>query len=207
VTQPPDGYEYPQPYYAPGWQPQQPQQPQQPPWDGVSVAALATGVVGLGPVPVVLGLVGASRTAGQQRRGRWMAWTAVALGVASTLFWLALGGVVWLLLRPLPVDVASPRFATPQQLVVGNCVATVPADGEVWAVRVVPCADSHEAKVVLRQDLVNPPTGQLRLDAAAAQVCADVPTNGGRLVVWAPTPGHVTVTCLVTTPAGSASST
>ena len=50
MTQPPDRYEYPTPYYAGGWQ--QPAAPQAP-WDGVSIAALATGVVGLGPVPAL----------------------------------------------------------------------------------------------------------------------------------------------------------
>jgi hypothetical protein len=196
VTQPPDRYEYPAPYYGQGWQ----QPPaQQAPWDGVSIAALATGVVGLGPVPIVLGAMGATRTAGRRRRGRWMAWAGLALGVLSTLFWLAAGGIVWLLLRPLPADVSAPRFATPQQLVVGNCLATVPQDGDVWAVRVVPCADSHEATVVVRQDLSNPPTGQTRLDEAASQLCATQAPTSGRLVVWAPTPGHSTVTCLVTT--------
>ncbi len=183
MTQPPDRYEYPAPYYAGGWQ--QPAAPQAP-WDGVSIAALATGVVGLGPVPIVLGAMGATRTAGRRRRGRWMAWVGLALGVVSTLSWVALVGLAVLLLRPLPADVSAPRFATPQQLVVGNCLQTLPTDGEVWAVRVVPCADSDES---------------------AAQLCAAAPTDGGRLVVWAPTPGHATVTCLVTTPAGAPSST
>ena len=204
MTQPPDRYEYPTPYYAGGWQ--QPAAPQAP-WDGVSIAALATGVVGLGPVPIVLGAVGATRTARRRRRGGWMAWVGLTLGVVSTLSWVALVGVAALLLRPLPADVSAPRFALSQQLVVGNCLQTLPKDGEVWAVRVVPCADSHEARVVVRQDLTNPPSGQTRLDEAAAQLCAGAPADGGRLVVWAPTPGHATVTCLVTTPAGAPSST
>ncbi len=205
MTQPGDRYEYPAPYYAGGW-PQPP--PPQAPWDGVSIAALVTGAVGLGPVPIVLGAMGAARTAGRRRRGRWMAWVGLGLGLASTLAWVAVGGVAWLLLRPLPADVGAPRFATPQQLVVGSCLATLPADGDVWAVRVVPCADSHEAKVVVRQELANPPSGQTRLDEAAAALCAArVPaTAGGRLVVWAPTPGRSTVTCLVTTPATARSS-
>ena len=203
MTQPPDRYEYPAPYYAGGWQVQPPAAP----WDGCSIAALVTGIAGLGPVPIVLGAVGATRTARRSRRGRWMAWVGLALGVAATLFWLAAAGVVWLLLRPLPGDVAAPRFAASQQLVVGNCLAALPADGVVWAVRVVPCADSHEAQVVVQQDLTNPPSGQTRLDEAAAQLCAAAPTDGGRLVVWAPTPGHATVTCLVTAPAGAPSST
>lgn len=199
MTQPPDRYEYPAPYYAGGWQQPAPAVP----WDGVSIAALVTGVVGLGPVPIALGAAGVART-GHGRRGRWMAWVGLALGVLTTLFWLAAGGVVWLLLRPLPADVAAPRFATPQQLVVGSCLATLPPDGDVWAVRVVPCSDSHAATVVARQDLANPPAGQTRLDEAAAQACAAHAPTTGRLVVWAPTPGHATVTCLVTTPAPAA---
>ncbi len=203
MTEPQDRYEYPAPYYAGGWQ----QPPPQAPWDGVSIAALATGVVGLGPVPAVLGAIGAARTAGRRRRGRWMAWVGLALGLGSTLLWVALAGLVVLLLRPLPADVAAPRYAVPQQLVVGSCLQTLPQDGDVWVVRVVPCADSHEAQVVVRQDLTNPPAGQTRLDEAAAQLCATGAPASGRLVVWAPTPGHSTVTCLVTTPTGAPSST
>lgn len=198
MTQPPDRYEYPPAYYAGGWQ--QPA-PQAAPWDGVSIAALVTGIVGLGPVPAVLGAVGAARTSGGRRRGRWMAWVGIALGLLSLLGWLAIAGLAWLLLRPLPADVDAPRFAAAQQLTVGNCLQTLPDDGTVWVVRVVPCADSHEARVVGRQNLTDPPDGQTRLDQAAAAVCADqpLPADATGLVVWAPTPGHATVTCLVTT--------
>ena len=197
MTQPPDRYAYPEPYYAPGWQ----QPPTTQPWDGVSIAALVTGIVGLGPVPLVLGVIGTSRTAGRRRRGRWMAWVGLALGIVSILSWVALGGLAWLLLRQLPADVGAPRYATAQQLRAGNCVASLPDDGEVWVVRVVPCGDTHEARVVVRQDLTNPPDGQTRLDAAAAALCAAqaLPADAAGLVVWAPTPGHTTVTCLVTT--------
>jgi hypothetical protein len=201
VSHQPDGYAYPEPYYAPGWQ-----EAPTVPWDGVSIAALVTGVVGLGPVPVVLGAIGAGRTAGRRRRGRWMAWVGLTLGVLSILSWLALGGVAWLLLRPLPADVTAPRFALASQLTVGNCVSTLPPDGQVWAVRVVPCSGAHAARVVVRQDLTNPPAGQTRLDEASSQLCGSqpLPAGSGRLVVWAPTPGRATVTCLVTTAAAPA---
>lgn len=197
MTEPPERYEYPPAYYAQGWQ----QPPPAPPWDDVSVAALVTGVVGLGPVPIVLGAVGANRTAGRRRRGRWMAWVGLALGILEIVGWLALGGIAWWLLRALPADVSAPRYAVPQQMAVGNCLEKLPADGEVWAVRVVPCADSHEARVVARQNLTDAPDGQTRLDEAAVTLCAAQPLPGDAtgLVVWAPTPGHATVTCLVTT--------
>jgi hypothetical protein len=201
MTQPADRYAYPEPHYAPGWQ----QATRTQPWDGVSIAALATGVVGLGPVPIVLGAIGARRTARRQRRGRWMAWLGLALGVLSMLTWAVLGGLAWLLLRPLPTDVAAPRYAAVQQVRAGNCLATLPRDGEVWVVRVVPCAQAHEARVLARQDLTNPPDGQARLDEAAAALCASqpLPTGASGLVVWAPTPRHATVTCLAVTPAGT----
>ena len=198
MSEPPDRYEYPPAYYAPGWQEPAPQAAR---WDAFSVAALVTGIVGLGPVPVVLGAVGAGRTSGGRRRGRWMAWVGMTLGVLAILGWLAIGGIVWLLLRPLPADVDAPRFAAAQQLTVGNCLESLPDDGTVWVVRVVPCADGHEAQVVVRQNLTNPPDGQTRLDQAAAALCSDQPLPDGadRLVAWAPTPGHVTVTCLAVT--------
>ncbi len=202
MTQPADRYSAPEPYYAPGWQ--QPPAAAHP-WDGVSVAALVTGIVGLGPVPVALGVIGATRTSQGRRRGRWMAWVGLALGLLSIVVWVALSGLVWLLLRPLPDDVTAPRYAAAQQVRVGNCLATVPHDGEVWAVRVVPCADAHEARVVARQNLTNPPDGQNRLDEAATALCAGQPLPAGAtgLVVWAPTPGHATVTCLATTHSGT----
>jgi len=200
-------YGYPPAYYGPGWQ--QPAAPAAPSWDMVSAAALVTGLVGLGPVPLALGVAGAVRTAGGRRRGRWMAWVGMALGLVACLFWVAVGAFVALLLRPLPADVGAPRVALASQLSVGNCLESLPADGQVWAVHVVPCADAHVAQVIARQDLIDPPAGQTRLDKAAVQWCAtqpwpaDVPTpasSPGQLVVWAPTPGHTTVTCLATTP-------
>ncbi|WP_161604968.1 solute carrier organic anion transporter, partial [Cellulomonas massiliensis] len=52
----PDLYANPEPYHAPGWQ------PAAPPLDPVSVASLVTGVLGLGPVALGLGVGGLVRT-------------------------------------------------------------------------------------------------------------------------------------------------
>lgn len=190
MTAPDDRYAYPPAYYAPGWQPPRPR------WDGVSIAALATGVAGLGPVPIALGAVGLARTRRRGTRGRGLAWAGVALGIVGLLGYVAIGGLVWLLLRPLPADVAAPRFAVATQLTEGNCVARLPDDGNVLVVRVVPCADDHAAQVALVADLTTPPADRRGLDEAAAGLCrgrvAERP-----LVVWAPDPGRTRVTCLV----------
>lgn len=189
---PDDRYSYPPPAYAPGWRPPAAA------WDAPSIAALVTGLVGLGPVPIALGAVGLARTRRRGTRGRGMAWAGLGLGVLSLLAYAALGGLVWLLLRPLPADVTAPRFALATQVTEGNCLQRLPDDGEVWAVRVVPCADEHAARAAAVGTLADPPSEQRRLDEAAAGLCRErVPADAGPLVVWAPVPGGATVTCLV----------
>lgn len=64
------------------------------PTDGISIAALVTGVLGMGLVPLVLGVVGLNRTRRNGTRGRGMSITGIVLGVvamvvASTLVILA----------------------------------------------------------------------------------------------------------------------
>jgi hypothetical protein len=61
----------------------------QPTTDGVSIAALVTGILGLAIVPTVLGAIGLRRTAQGQRKGTWMAVTGFVLGVLSTIAWVA----------------------------------------------------------------------------------------------------------------------
>ena len=198
-----DRLDYPEPHYAPGWQPGpgSPAGPGAPPWDGVSIAAITTGALGLGPVAVALGGVGLARTRKGVRRGRVLAAIGLGLGVLAFFVYAALGGLVWLLLRPLPADVEDPRFALATQVSEGNCLASVPADGDVWIVRVVPCEDDHDATVVVRADLPNPPGGQTRRDEAAARLCREQAPEvaAGDLVVWSPTGDGATVFCLDTT--------
>lgn len=79
-------------YPAPGYGAYQAPPPPQmtPPYDGISIAALVSGLLGTGPVAAILGGIGLSRTARNVRSGRWMAWTGLILGVLSTIAWIAL---------------------------------------------------------------------------------------------------------------------
>jgi len=199
---------YPEAYYAPGWD----QQPR-PGTDGVSVAALVTGLLALGPVAFVLGLVGLYRTTKRGTRGRGFAVAGIVLGVLATIGWAILVVVLVVTLvqtRPLPADVSEPRSAHVSQLVVGNCLATLPADGTVDTVRVVPCAQDHEARVSSEydfdEDAVWP--GQDGADARVARACVlteEEQSVGATIVTWSPTKdgwdsGDRTGLCLVRTP-------
>ncbi|MCG7286470.1 DUF4190 domain-containing protein [Cellulomonas sp. ACRRI] len=53
--------------------------------DGVSLAAFITGLLSLGPVPLVLGLVGYERARRRGVRASWMAVTGIVLGAVSTI--------------------------------------------------------------------------------------------------------------------------
>lgn len=53
--------------------------------DGVSLAAFITGLLSLGPVPLVLGLVGYERARRRGARASWMAVTGIVLGAVSTI--------------------------------------------------------------------------------------------------------------------------
>lgn len=208
-----DPYAYPEPYYAPGWGP--------PPaaTDGVSVAALVTGVLGVGPAALVLGVLGLRRTRGGARRGRGLAVAGTALGAVGTLAWaalLALGVGTALATRPLPADVAEPVDARAVQLVTGSCLAELPADGPVDRVRVVPCADVHAAQVVTEYDFGRDASWPGR-DAAAARVSAACELTaaeesaGYRMVAWSPSAsswarGDRTGLCVLVPPSPEAGS-
>lgn len=185
----PHGYD-PDVYYAPGWQPAAPR------IEPLAVVSLPTGLL-LGPVGVGIGAAALARIRRDGTRGTGLAWAGIALGVAVTL--TAIAVVVALFVgraatAPLPADVSEPRSAHARQLVLGNCLAELPDDGEVSSVRVVPCADPHEAQVVARTDFAADAVwpGQDAAGARVSRVCSpavlsgDAPTEGIELVVWSP---------------------
>lgn len=191
----PDAYAYPEPFYAPGWQEPRPRT------DGVAVAALVTGALGLGPVAVALGVVGLRRTrpAGSPgsvgTRGRGLAVAGTVLGVVGVLAWAALVAVAVgtsSASRPLPADVTEPVDAHAVQLVTGSCVADLPPDGTVDRVRVVPCDQEHAAQVVTGYDFAAdaswPGTAEVtaRVHAACTLTGAER-AQGLRMVAWSPT--------------------
>jgi hypothetical protein len=160
----------------------------------VSVAALVTGALGLGPVAVVLGLIGWRRTRPGALRGRGLAVAGLVLGALGTLAWLALAGVgvgTALASRPLPADVPAPADARAVRLVTGNCLAELPQDGPVDRVRVVPCADEHAAQVVSSYEFPADATWPGPAEAAArvsagCDLTAAEREQGLRMVAWAP---------------------
>ncbi|WP_456787815.1 DUF4190 domain-containing protein [Cellulomonas sp. P5_C5] len=176
-------------HYAPGWT--EPRARVEP----TAVWSLVTGILGLGPVALVLAVVAFRRLAARHTRGRGLAIAGAVLGVVGTIG-LVVGVTVAVLTvmgtRPLPADVPAARDARAQQLVTGNCVLSVPADGRVDTVRVVPCAESHEAQVVTEftfaPEAVWP--GQQSADARVARACvldASEIEAGVRTVTWSPT--------------------
>ncbi|WP_223203540.1 DUF4190 domain-containing protein [Cellulomonas soli] len=177
---------------------------------------MVTGLLGLGPVALVLGLVGLHRIRTHGTRGRGLAIAGVVLGALGTV--LAVVGVTIAVLvvrasSPLPSDVAAPRDAHVQQLVTGNCLSALPtpaADGTVDTVHVVPCAQDHAAQVVSEfafdPDAVWP--GQAAADARVARSCvlsAEETAAGASALAWAPTEegwstGDRTGLCVVVVP-------
>jgi hypothetical protein len=178
-------------YYAPGWQ------PETPPADPLAIAAIPTGLL-LGPIGIGVGAAALARIRRRGTRGVGLAWAGISVGVAVTLTLLAVliarlvGDAA---IEPLPADVSAPQAAHARQLVLGNCLAELPDDGEVSTVQVVPCTEPHEAQVVARTDFAADATwpGQADADARVSRVCspavlsADVDPTGVELVVWSPT--------------------
>lgn len=203
MTTPPASY--PEPYYAPGWNVAPPKRT-----DGLSIAALVTGLLGLGPVAIGLGIGGLARTRRNGSGGRGLAWAGIILGAIGTAVAIALGVIALTIAnatRPLPAVVKAPQEVLAGRLVVGNCVATVPPDGTVQKIRVVPCRTAHEAQVVAAASLPQGSTkdsgtqSQGALDTRAVQFCtseldpqvnAAAPVTkahraaGVRIVSWAP---------------------
>ena len=161
----------------------------------MAVWSLVAGILLVGPVAVVLAVLALRRIGRRATRGRGLAIGGLVLGAITTVALLAavvVGVLTWTGTRPLPSDVDSARGAHAQQLVTGNCLASLPADGRVDAVRVVPCAEPHAAQVVtvyeFLQESVWP--GQRAADARVARSCvldqAELDA-GVTAVTWAPT--------------------
>lgn len=58
--------------------------------DGMSIAALVTGILGLAIIPIVLGILGLKRTKANGTSGRGLSIAGIVLGILSFLGWIAL---------------------------------------------------------------------------------------------------------------------
>lgn len=125
-----------------------------PPLDAVSVAAVVTGLLGLGPIALVLGAIGLRRTTKNWLRSPRIAGIGLGLGIVGTLVWLgvavaaALGGFSGPSTTPTPGDVDAPRTVHARALATGNCIATLPPQQEVGELTLVPCSTEHLAQVL-----------------------------------------------------------
>ncbi|WP_448058567.1 septum formation family protein [Cellulomonas hominis] len=158
------------------------------------MTALVCALLGVGPAAVVLGLVSRRRVRRDRLRGGVLALVAVLLGSVLTVAAVAAAVVVVVSLslsRPLTTDITAAREARARQLTTGHCLASLPADGPVDRVTVVPCAQPHEAQVItaLTLDAARWP-GQRTVDRRVALSCGlteEERSAGVRPVVWSPT--------------------
>jgi hypothetical protein len=88
--------------------------------------------------------------------------TAVIVNVVNRQQW-----------EPIEAMIAEPQEVHPLQLVLGSCVESIPADGDVFEVLAVPCDSSHTAQVVGRTDFADAAVwpGRDDVDKRIAQVC------------------------------------
>jgi len=88
------------------------------PTDGVSIAALVTGILGLGVVPVVLGIVGLKRTKATGTSGRGMSIAGIVLGAISFVVWsIVLLGIV---LAAMNVGTTANQISTAMKSAMAN---------------------------------------------------------------------------------------
>lgn len=126
----------------------------QAPLDGVSVAAVVTGVLATGPVALVLGVIGLRRTTRSYRRSPRIATTGIVLGAVGTVGWSIVGVLAGLGAfggaggTAVPGDVAEPATVHSSLVAAGNCVELLPPQQEVGEVRLVPCGTPHAAQVI-----------------------------------------------------------
>lgn len=113
---------------------------EQPKTDGVSIAALVTGLLCCAPVSLILGIVGIKRTKGGQRKGRGLAITGLVLGLVGLLVWIGVGiaaiaGVAWF-----------DSLLLPEEAEVGQCMDVTEEGNEVLLYE-KDCTEDHDAEI------------------------------------------------------------
>ena len=179
---------YDQPSPPPGY-PYGPVYPVHPPTDGVSIAALVTGIVLLwtgllsvvgvllGLVPLGLGIGGIARTSGRRRSGRPMAITGLVLGGVTILFGIVMTVVYANVDLSDPASDRDPATAWVDPGhgvgVVGQCfLLDLLTAVDFTDVVPVDCAEPHDAEVyhveVLTDDTF---PGEEAVIAQAEEIC------------------------------------
>ena len=158
---------------------------------------------GYGPPP------GAAGPQPRRRRG-WVV-AAIVVGAAVVLTGVGFLGH-WSRTVPLgSTDVTMDAW--PGALGPGHCVETMPEDGAVTTVRVVPCDQPHQGEVLSHRRLTGEAfPGKAAVTETATASCEMDRTQaelGFRPVVWTPSeeawrPGGTAALCLAALPSGTA---
>ncbi|GAB3070589.1 DUF4190 domain-containing protein [Nocardioides zeae] len=128
------------------WTPQSPYGAHQPaPRDGVSLTGFFVSLTCcLGPLAVLLGLIGLGRTGAGKREGRWAAVSAIVIGALGTLGMVAaVGGGFWLFNNSRLIEETS----------VGRCYDRFMADSSsVPLLTPQDCDEPHDGEMVALTD-------------------------------------------------------
>ncbi|MDT0202811.1 DUF4190 domain-containing protein [Nocardioides sp. AE5] len=108
--------------------------------DGLSIAAFVLSLTCcLSIVGMILGFVGLGRTKGGQRKGRWAAVSAIAIGAVLTLASVGIGVGIW---------VFAKSMVTEDNVAAGMCMNVSESSGDSVGLRKKECSESHDAQVV-----------------------------------------------------------
>ncbi|TIC87943.1 DUF4190 domain-containing protein [Nocardioides sp. GY 10113] len=146
------------------------------PTDAVSITSFVLGVLCCtGPIGLVLGFIGLSRTKDGKRKGRWAAITGLVLSAIGTVALivvviLAAAGVSWL----------DENVITPANAEAGQCV-NITEDEETVVFLKRDCADDHEGEIVGTVEVTDENLDVIRSTMAA--YCAKVVDPGTLLKV------------------------
>jgi hypothetical protein len=106
--------------------------------DGVSIASFVLSLLCCGPVGLILGFVGLSRTKNGKRKGRWAAIGGIVIGIVGML---AAGGLIAVL-----VFVVSSQI-TPDDAEAGQCM-DIREDGDSIFLTEKDCDEEHDGEIV-----------------------------------------------------------
>ena len=106
--------------------------------DGVSIAAFVLSLLCCGPVSLILGIVGLSRTMGGLRKGRWAAILGIVIGIVGML---AAGGLI-----AVGVFFVNSQI-TPDNAEAGQCM-DIREDGDTVFLTEKDCTEDHDGEIV-----------------------------------------------------------
>lgn len=144
---PPNATAYPPPP-PPQWSP--PAEPAR--TNGLAIATLITGLIGLCGIPYLLGFLALRRIKERGEGGRGLAITGMVL---MTVWIAVIGGIAAIAAvgdrviadRDETGTITEPGRGLAQDLERGDCLADLPEDGELFMVRLAPCSDPHVGEV------------------------------------------------------------